>query len=59
MAGDPDTTVLIGRALNKPLMLQGAEPINRGFVGDDLAAELDFSDEGGLVVLCDVAQNIV
>ena len=58
-ADESDTAVLIGGALDKPLMLQGAEAIDRGLVGDNLAPELDFSNEGGLVVLCEIALNIV
>ena len=57
--GDPDAAVLIGGPLDESFMLQGAEPVDRGLVGDNLASELDFSDEGSSAVFCHVAQNIV
>lgn len=52
---DLDATVLVGDALDVLLALERVEPVDGGFVRDDLTASLHFPDEGGLAVLADIA----
>jgi hypothetical protein len=46
--------VLVGGSLDESLALNGVEAVDDGFVGGNLASELDLSDEGGVAVLVDV-----
>ena len=46
--------MLIGKTPDQPLMLQRIEPVDRGLIGEDIAAKLDFSDKGGAPVFGEV-----
>ena len=54
-----DATVFVGEALDEAFALEGVETIEGGFIRGDLAAGLDFSDERGLPMLADIAQDEV
>lgn len=47
--------MLVGDAAQVPLPFQGVEAIERRLIGSDLAAELNFPDEGRLAVFVEVA----
>lgn len=56
---DANAAVLIGSALNEPFMLEGVEAVNDRLVRSNLAAGLDLSDQGRVVVLGEILANKV
>ena len=56
---DFDPSVLIGDAPDEPLVLQGTEAVDGGFVRGNLTGGLDFADKRGLTVFGDVRLDIV
>lgn len=52
---ETDAAVFVRDAPDQLLMLEGIEAVDRRFIGDDLAAVLDFPDEGSASVLSDIA----
>jgi len=51
--------MLIGGALDVALAFNGVEPVDGGFIGRDLAVELNLSNEGGATMLEMIALDIV
>ena len=49
-----DAPVLVRGPLDEPLALERVEPIQRGLVGRNLAAELNLADQGGLAVALEI-----
>ena len=49
--------MLVGNAGNKPFALECIQAVKSRFIGGDVAAQLDFSDEGRLAVFSKVALN--
>ena len=54
-SNEPDPSMFVRGPFNEPLALEGVKPVNDGFVGGDLASELDLSDERGSTVFAQVA----
>ena len=52
-------TMNVRSAADKSLALERVQSINGRFVRGDLAAVLDFADEGGTAVLSDISLNIL
>ena len=46
--------MLIGGAFNEPLVFEGIEAVNGGLIGDNLASELNLTDEGRASVFADI-----
>ena len=51
--------MFVGGAFNQPFSFQRVEPIQSGFVGRDLAPQLDFTDEGGHPVFIEIPKDII
>ena len=49
-----DAAMLVRDALDESLMLEGVETVDGGFVGGDLAAELDFPDKRSAAVFVEI-----
>jgi len=47
--------VLVRNAANIAFAFESVQTVKGGFVGENLASELDFSDEGGAAVLLEIS----
>ena len=49
-----DAPVFVGKPADEPFAFEGVEAVDRRFVRGDLAAELDFPDEGGAAEILEI-----